>query len=97
MAMLEVNNLKKIYTARFGGSSVQALSKVCFSVEKGEYVAIMGAVSYTHLDVYKRQYMSGSMRTPRSVPIKRQPKGFMPKRQMPRERMSLPRGGWDIS
>lgn len=42
MAMLEVNNLKKIYTARFGGSSVQALSKVCFSVEKGEYVAIMG-------------------------------------------------------
>ena len=42
MAMLEVNNLKKIYSSRFGGSSVQALTNVSFSVEKGEYVAIMG-------------------------------------------------------
>ena len=42
MAMLEVNNLKKIYTTRFGGNNVQALSNVCFTVEQGEYVAIMG-------------------------------------------------------
>lgn len=42
MAILEVKNLKKIYTTRFGGNQVQALSDVCFSVEKGEYVAIMG-------------------------------------------------------
>ena len=42
MAILEVNNLKKIYTTRFGGSKVQALADVSFSVEKGEYVAIMG-------------------------------------------------------
>jgi putative ABC transport system ATP-binding protein len=42
MPILEVNNLKKIYTSRFGGNSVQALSNVTFSVEKGEYVAIMG-------------------------------------------------------
>ena len=42
MAILEVNNLKKIYTTRFGGNKVQALSNVSFSVEKGEYVAIMG-------------------------------------------------------
>lgn len=42
MAILEVNNLKKIYTTRFGGNSVQALTNVCFSVEDGEYVAIMG-------------------------------------------------------
>lgn len=42
MAILEVNNLKKIYTTRFGGNHVQALSRVSFSVEKGEYVAIMG-------------------------------------------------------
>ena len=42
MAILEVNNLKKIYTTRFGGNNVQALSNVCFSVETGEYVAIMG-------------------------------------------------------
>ncbi|MBO4788574.1 MAG: ATP-binding cassette domain-containing protein, partial [Lachnospiraceae bacterium] len=42
MAILDVKNLQKIYTTRFGGSKVQALSDVTFSVEKGEYVAIMG-------------------------------------------------------
>lgn len=42
MTILEVNNLKKIYTTRFGGAQVQALSNVSFSVEKGEYIAIMG-------------------------------------------------------
>lgn len=42
MAILEVTNVKKIYTTRFGGHQVQALSAVNFSVEKGEYVAIMG-------------------------------------------------------
>lgn len=41
MSMLEVTNLKKIYTTRFGGNSVQALSNVNFSVEEGEYVAVM--------------------------------------------------------
>ncbi len=42
MAILEAKGLKKIYTTRFGGSQVQALSNVSFSVEPGEYVAIMG-------------------------------------------------------
>ena len=42
MAILEVTCLKKIYTTRFGGNRVQALRNVSFSVEKGEYVAIMG-------------------------------------------------------
>ena len=42
MTVLEVENLKKIYRSRFGGNQVQALSKVTFSVEEGEYVAIMG-------------------------------------------------------
>ena len=42
MAVLEVQHLKKVYTTRFGGNRVQALSDVNFSVEKGEYVAIMG-------------------------------------------------------
>ena len=41
MAILEVKSLKKIYTTRLGGNQVQALSEVSFSVEKGEYVAIM--------------------------------------------------------
>lgn len=42
MAILEVSGLQKIYTTRFGGNQVQALSNVSFSVEQGEYVAIMG-------------------------------------------------------
>ena len=42
MAMLQVECLKKIYTTRFGGNQVQALSDVSFSVETGEYVEIMG-------------------------------------------------------
>ena len=42
MSILEVNGLKKIYSTRFGGSQVEALKSVSFSVEKGEYVAIMG-------------------------------------------------------
>ena len=41
-ALLEVKNLKKIYTTRFGGNQVQALSDINFSVEEGEYVASMG-------------------------------------------------------
>ncbi|ADQ08208.1 ABC transporter related protein [Caldicellulosiruptor hydrothermalis 108] len=40
--LLEVNSLKKIYTTRFGGNPVQALASVSFSVEQGEYIAIMG-------------------------------------------------------
>ena len=40
--VLDVKNIKKIYTTKLGGNSVQALSSVNFSVEKGEYVAIMG-------------------------------------------------------
>ncbi len=42
MAILEVNNLKKVYTTRLGGNQVEALKNLSFSVEEGEYVAIMG-------------------------------------------------------
>ena len=42
MSILEVTGLKKIYTTRFGGNKVEALRNVSFSVEQGEYVAIMG-------------------------------------------------------
>lgn len=42
MSLLEVSHLKKIYTTRFGGNQVEALHNVTFSVEEGEYVAIMG-------------------------------------------------------
>lgn len=42
MSILEVNGLRKVYTTRFGGAKVEALKNVNFSVEQGEYVAIMG-------------------------------------------------------
>ena len=42
MPLLEVQHLQKIYTTRFGGNQVTALADVNFSVESGEYVAIMG-------------------------------------------------------
>lgn len=42
MSFLEIKGLKKIYSTRFGANKVQALKNVTFSVEKGEFVAIMG-------------------------------------------------------
>ncbi len=42
MTILDVKDVKKTYTGRFGGNQVQALKGVTFSVEEGEYVAIMG-------------------------------------------------------
>ena len=42
MHILEVQGLQKIYTTRFGGSKVEALKNVNFTVDSGEYVAIMG-------------------------------------------------------
>ena len=42
MPLLDVQHLQKIYTTRFGGNQVEALHSVSFSVEPGEYVAIMG-------------------------------------------------------
>lgn len=42
MSLLTVKHLKKVYTPRFGGNKVEALKDVNFSVEEGEYVAIMG-------------------------------------------------------
>ena len=42
MSLLEAKNIRKVYKTRFGGASVEALKNVSFTVEKGEYVAIMG-------------------------------------------------------
>ena len=42
MSILEVYELKKVYSTRFGGNKVEALKNINFSVEQGEYVAIMG-------------------------------------------------------
>lgn len=42
MSILEVAGLRKVYTTRFGGNKVEALRDVNFTVEDGEYVAVMG-------------------------------------------------------
>lgn len=42
MSLLQVTNLKKVYSTRFGTNSVTALSNVSFNVKEGEYIAIMG-------------------------------------------------------
>ena len=42
MSVLEVNHVKKVYKTRMGTNSVTALKDVHFSVERGEFVAIMG-------------------------------------------------------
>lgn len=42
MALLEVVSLRKVYTSRFGAVKVEALSDVTFTVEGGEFVAVMG-------------------------------------------------------
>lgn len=40
--LLEVNNIRKVYTTRLSTQSTEALKNVNFSVDNGEYVAIMG-------------------------------------------------------
>ena len=40
--MLEVQNIKKIYRSRFGKNELEALKSINFTVEAGEYIAIMG-------------------------------------------------------
>lgn len=42
MEFLEVKNVRKVYSTRFGGNKVEALNSINFTLEKGEYVAIMG-------------------------------------------------------
>ena len=40
--LLEVNNIRKVYTTRLSTQSTEALKNVNFSVDNGEYVAIVG-------------------------------------------------------
>ncbi|MBF1161358.1 MAG: ATP-binding cassette domain-containing protein, partial [[Eubacterium] sulci] len=42
MSLVEVKNLKKVYTSKLGTNGVVALRDVNFNVERGEYVAVMG-------------------------------------------------------
>ncbi len=42
MSLLEIHALKKVYSTRFGTNEVTALRNINFSVEEGEYVAVMG-------------------------------------------------------
>lgn len=67
MSLLEVKNVKKIYTTRFGSNQVEALRDVNFTVERGEYVAIMGESGSGDSDI---------MMTDTINPLKSKFKGF---------------------
>ena len=60
MALLEVKNLKKVYTTRFGGNHVHALSNVSFSVEQGEYRGDHGRVRLRQDDAAEHSGRAGS-------------------------------------
>ena len=67
MTILEVNGVKKVYTTRFGTNQITALKNVNFSVEQGEYVAVMGE-SGSGKTTYKLEHYIGLLeRKPRSV------------------------------
>lgn len=42
MAILDVVNVRKIYSTRFGGNQYEAVKQMNFQVEEGEFIAIMG-------------------------------------------------------
>ena len=42
MTLLDVQHVQKVYQTRFGAAEVTALKDINFSVEEGEYVAVMG-------------------------------------------------------
>ena len=56
--LVEFQNVKKTY--HMGEVEIHAVDGVDFEINEGEFVVIVGpsgagTVSYTHLDVYKRQ------------------------------------------
>jgi putative ABC transport system ATP-binding protein len=42
MSFMEVKHVKKIYTSKLGTKGTEALKNVNFSVEKGEFISVMG-------------------------------------------------------
>ena len=42
MTLLDVQHVQKVYQTRFGAAEVTALRDINFSIEEGEYVAVMG-------------------------------------------------------
>lgn len=65
--MLEVQNIKKIYRSHFGKNELEALKSINFTVEAGEYIAIMGESGSGDSDI---------MMTDTINPLKSKFKGF---------------------
>ena len=65
--MLEVQNIKKIYRSRFGKNELEALKSINFTIEAGEYIAIMGESGSGDSDI---------MMTDTINPLKSKFKGF---------------------
>ena len=64
---------------------------------KAKMIVAQAVIALERVRRLRNTYSMGSISTPKSVPMKRQPKGVMPKRRMPMPIISLPRGGWVIS
>ena len=58
MTLLDVQHLQKKYQTRFGAAEVTALKDISFSVEEGEYVAVMGGIGFRENNATK--YLSDS-------------------------------------
>ena len=88
MAILEVKNISKVYSTRFGSAKVQALTNMNFSVEEGEYVAIMGEsgsgkTSLLRLLLREEEATAGEIRVA-GYDLRR-----LPNRQVPQYRRSI--------
>ena len=63
MSFLEITSLKKVYTTRNGANEVTAVKNVSFTVEKSEYVAVMGGIGFGKNNAAK--YPGGARQTDR--------------------------------
>ena len=72
---------------------------VCTKCMKSEAKTTVPAAgtAFPPKSFFRNTYIIGSISTPKSVPLKRQPKGVIPNSAIPTEMISFPNGGWVIS
>ena len=107
MSILEVSHLKKVYTTRFGGQKVEALSDVSFSVEEGDFVSIIGASGCGKSTIFRlinglEQLQKGEILVNgRPIREQKQYSAFMPQKDLlfpwrTIEKISVCRWSWQV-